>query len=132
MVFIVFKYSNTAKTKEGSVMGSGSKRKDNDRVRINVPQSAGGGGGSGVGSGGTDINQLCPMAFRVKIAHQLGNGTTVEIRGNELLANGELIGNLPANRVEQLKVCSENSVNYVATTEVGEDAATYIKFEQSR
>jgi hypothetical protein len=113
-------------------MGSGSKRKGNDRVRINVPQSEGGGGSGGVAAGGgRDINQLCPMIFRVKIAHQLGNGTPVEIRGNELLANGESVGKLPSNRVEQLKVCSASGVNYAATTEVGDDTTTYIKFEQS-
>ncbi len=118
-------------------MGSGNKRKQNDNVRINVPVSkTAATNNRGMGSGGTgddaiDINQACPLAFRVRVNQQLQSGLKVTLIANEMQVGGETIGKLPDARRQQMIFCTGQGIEYAGKIE-NEDGTTFVRFEQLR
>jgi hypothetical protein len=92
-------------------MGSSTKRKSNDRPVINRPKSNNGaetGGVSGTRPEPVDINNLCPLAFDVKLDNQLTPvGSKLILEGKLLISiEGVVVGRLTPLQYELIKKCS--------------------------
>lgn len=122
-------------------MGSGAKRKNNDQVRINPPRSQssggniGGGGGGGEGGKPIDSNNICPVAFHVKLNNQgLIAGLGLEVNANneiELTQTGEVVGKLTRTVLKRIEICAGMGVVYSATTVVDKKGLVYAEFKQA-
>ncbi len=97
-------------------MGSSAKRKTNDRPVINRPKSskgAGEGGASPTDAGSDDINNVCPLAFDVKLNDLLVLiGSKLKI-DDQLLrtAEGSVVGKLTPLQYKMVQRCS--AIGYV-------------------
>ena len=121
-------------------MGSGAKRMSNDQVRINSPrnQSSGGDvGGAGAGEGGKpiDSNNICPVAFHVKLTNQgLPAGLELDVNTNneiELTQTGAVVGKLTRAVLKRIEVCAGMGVVYISTTVVDKKGLVYAEFKQA-
>ena len=121
-------------------MGSSGQRKATDTVRINTHPATPGGDGSGAGGaqgGGSpngkqvDINKICPVKFRFKLAGDTKPGIELSIEGNTLLTpSGVIVGTLDARRLKQLVTCAGLGVNYDIQT-VTDEGGNYAEFQHS-
>jgi hypothetical protein len=115
-------------------MGSGEHRKRNDVVRINRPQkSLTTGNGAGSGSGGPiDINQMCPQAFEVRISPKNGypDGTSVTVKGNQLLIINERVGTLSDRHIKTITECGGQGILYRGRV-LNKNKNTYALFKQN-
>lgn len=93
-------------------MGSSATRKLNDRPVINRPKSSNDGGGTGGGTGfdprPVDINNVCPLAFDVKLNDQtvqVGTKLTLDERALRTGA-GLVVGQLTALQHKMVQQCA--------------------------
>lgn len=105
-------------------MGSDGKRRTKDRVRIDKPLSketgVGGNSGGGGGGGGNvpipDINNICPPAFKVRLANQsVKANTSLVLVGKtlKLALPPELeVGRLTAKQTKTIETCSGLGISY--------------------
>lgn len=118
-------------------MGSTGSRKPSDTVRIKpVQQSKSTGNGTGIGGGGggnaPDINNLCPIRFRVKLTRQdIGAGLALTLDDNILSATriGE-VGKINSRVMKRLQTCLGMGIDYSVITTVVDRGACYAEFTQ--
>ncbi|MFZ3009941.1 MAG: hypothetical protein WA030_02900 [Candidatus Microsaccharimonas sp.] len=122
-------------------MGSGDKRKTNDKSRVNPPMQAaadntatistevnGPGGGSRTTQ---DINNLCPVAFKVKVDVDLPVGTELVLEGNHLYtADGRGAGRISTNNLKRLTACAARGITYEASVVTDKRGNRYAEFAQ--
>jgi len=118
-------------------MGSSGERKSSDTLRINKPASATGDGSSiGVSGGNSapspDINNLCPIRFRIKLTRQdVSVGRTLALEGNILVApNIGEVGKLNARVTKRLETCLGLGISYTTITTVIDQGIYYAEFSQ--
>lgn len=97
-------------------MGSSASRKTNDRPVINRPKTTGTGigvGGADSGSQSVDINNICPLAFNVKLSDQtVAVGTKLTLDDRQLkTATGTVAGRLTPAQHKIVQRC--NSLGYL-------------------
>ena len=120
-------------------MGSSSTRKPNDISRINKPANpktnTGLAGGAGGGSNTPpDINNLCPVRFRVKLTRDnLTAGTKLVLdETTHVLTtpSGENVGKVTTQTIRRLELCTKLGVAYPAITVVVNQGICYAEFSQ--
>lgn len=115
-------------------MGSSGERRSSDILRINKPVLTGSGNDNISGSPAPmpDINNLCPVRFRVKLACQdIPEGIPLTLKGNILTAQnmGE-IGKLNTRTTKRLEVCLGLGIAYPAIKTVFDQGVYYAEFSQ--
>lgn len=104
-------------------MGSSASRKSNDRVYINIPLSntnsngsIGGGASGGEGQRPVDINNICPLAFHVKLTNQnvpTGTELTVDDQSIRLTHDSSVeVGKLTTKQLKTIQTCSGLGIEY--------------------
>lgn len=118
-------------------MGSSSARKRNDTLRINKPANSKINTGlvSGVGGGPNmppDINNLCPVRFRVKLApDNLTAGTKLVLDETTRVLttpSGENVGKVTTQTIKRLELCTKLGIVYSVITVVVNQGACYAEF----
>ncbi|MCL1839781.1 hypothetical protein FWF89_02145 [Candidatus Saccharibacteria bacterium] len=120
-------------------MGSSSRRKPSDTLRIqnplNINTNAIGTKATGGGTGGSpplDINNACPIKFRVELSNQdVDEGIELILDENSLIApNIGEVDKVSARVVKRLRTCSVLGISYSITTVIDGDVH-YAEFFQS-
>ena len=121
------------------IMGSSSTRKRSDTLRINKLASpktnTGLAGGAGGGSNTPpDINNLCPVRFRVKLTRDnLTAGTKLVLDETTRVLTtpgGENVGKVTTQTIRRLELCTKLGVAYPAITVVVNQGICYAEFSQ--
>ena len=120
-------------------MGSSSTRKPNDTSRINKPAnpktntSLAGGAGGGPNTP-PDINNLCPVRFRIKLTQtNLEMGTKLVLNETTRVLttlSGENVGKVTARTTKRIESCAKLSIVYSIITVVVNQGACYAEFSQ--
>lgn len=118
-------------------MGSTGSRKPSDTVRIkpvqqSKPTSAGTGISGGEGGNTPDINNLCPIRFRVKLTRQdIVAGLNLTLDDNILSAVGiGEVGKISSGVIKRLQTCLGMGIHYSIITTVVDQGACYAEFTQ--
>lgn len=122
-------------------MGSSGTRKPNDTLRINKPAAPTntnganlGGGAGGESSTPPDINNLCPIRFRVKLARtDLAPGIALTLdEATHVLTtpNGESIGKISTQTIKRIETCAKLSIAYPTIITVVDRGDCYAEFSQ--
>ena len=120
-------------------MGSSSTRKPNDISRINKPANPKTNTGLAGGAGGgpntpPDINNLCPVRFRVKLTRDnLTAGTKLVLDETTRVLttpSGEDVGKVTTQTIRRLELCTKLGVAYPAITVVVNQGICYAEFSQ--
>ena len=118
-------------------MGSSSTRKRNDTLRINKPANSKINTGLVSGVGGEpntppDINNLCPVRFRVKLTQDnLTAGTKLVIDETTRVLttpSGENVGKVTTQTIKRLELCTKLGIVYSVITVVVNQGACYAEF----
>ena len=120
-------------------MGSSSTRKRSDTLRINKPANPKTNTGLAGGAGGRpntppDINNLCPVNFRIKLTQDnLTAGTKLVLDETTRVLttpSGENIGKVTTQTIRRLELCTKLGVAYPAITVVVNQGICYAEFSQ--
>lgn len=118
-------------------MGSSSTRKPNDTLRINKPVYSKTNTSLVSGVGGEpntppDINNLCPVRFRVKLTQDnLTAGTKLVIDETTRVLttpSGENVGKVTTQTIKRLELCTKLGIVYSVITVVVNQGACYAEF----
>ena len=118
-------------------MGSSGTRKRNDTLRINKPANPKTNTGLASGAGGgpntpPDINNLCPVNFRVKLTQDnLTAGTKLVIDETTRVLttlSGENVGKVTTQTIKRLELCAKLGIVYSVITVVVNQGACYAEF----
>lgn len=121
-------------------MGSSGTRKPNDTLRINkpaAPNTNGSGLGGGPGGDSTtppDINNLCPVRFRIRLTrNDLAPGMALALDDTTYTLttlSGEGVGKVSARAIKRLEACAKLSIAYPTIITVVDRGVCYAEFSQ--
>lgn len=121
-------------------MGSTSTRKPSDTVRIKPAQQTKSTQGNGeIGIGGSpggekvpDINNLCPIRFRVKLTRQnIDANIDLTLDEHTLTASGiGEVGEISTRTAKRLQTCLGLGINYITIITVVDRGICYAEFSQ--
>lgn len=121
-------------------MGSSGERKPNDTLRINKPVVVSSQGDGSIVSGGVggdttnppDINNICPIRFRVKLTRSdVPAGLDLVVDDNILTAPGVgEVGKLSSRTIKRLEICSGVGIAYTNILSVIDQGVCYAEFSQ--
>lgn len=119
-------------------MGSSGERKPSDTLRISKPVAVSSQGDSiGGGVGGDtahppDINNICPVRFRVKLTRQdIPAGLDLTLDDNILTTPSiGKVGKLSSRTIKRLETCSSVGITYTSILSVIDQGVCYAEFSQ--